>query len=46
MQTETLNLGTIKNSKNILIAYHITPDESEKNERKFNKKIENILLEL
>ena len=30
MQTESFNLGTIENPKNILITSDITPDESEK----------------
>ena len=46
VQTETFNLGTIKNPKNILIASDITSDESKKNERNFNKKTESIRLGL
>ena len=41
VQTETFNLGTIKNSKNIIIGSDLTPNESKKNKRNINKKTEN-----
>ena len=45
MQTESFNLGTHDNPKNILIASSLTPEE-RKNERNINEKTESIRLGL
>ena len=38
VQTETFNLGTIENIKNILITFDLTPDESKKMKETLIKK--------